>query len=79
MLIENDCKSNFVPGLFLSDLVQRFDLFVSPASESTPCTTVLTLLIQCLQKVPTVVEPRSQQIVPLFLKFIGYNVYDVVR
>ncbi|XP_058180952.1 uncharacterized protein LOC131299427 isoform X1 [Rhododendron vialii] len=61
-----------------SDLVQRFDLFVSPASDNTPCTTVLTLLIQSLQKVPTVAESRSQQIVPLFLKFIGYNVSDVV-
>ncbi|XP_057497405.1 uncharacterized protein LOC130782135 [Actinidia eriantha] len=38
------------------------------------------LVIECeslsLQKVPIVRESLSRQIVPLFLKFMGYNIYD---
>ncbi|KAK0579383.1 hypothetical protein LWI29_025507 [Acer saccharum] len=60
------------------DLVERFDLFVSPASESSPHGTVLSLVLQSLQKAPSVVEPRSRQIVPLFLKFLGYYDNNVV-
>ncbi|KAL6970991.1 hypothetical protein U1Q18_030673 [Sarracenia purpurea var. burkii] len=62
-----------------SDLVARFNLFVSPASDNTPSTTVLSLLIQSLQKVPTPIESRSRQIVPLFLKFMGYDINNAVR
>ncbi|KAE9453174.1 hypothetical protein C3L33_14914, partial [Rhododendron williamsianum] len=84
------CESNFLafndqsdPGKTAStgncsDLVERFYLFVSPASDNTPCTTVLSMLIQSLQKVPTVIESRSRQIIPLFLKFMGYDVNDFV-
>ncbi|KAK0607559.1 hypothetical protein LWI29_016732 [Acer saccharum] len=60
------------------DLVERFDLFVSPASESSPHGTVLSLVLQSLQKAPSVVEPRSRQIVPLFLEFLGYCDNNVV-
>lgn len=61
-----------------SDLVERFNLFVSPPSDNNPGTTVWSLLIQSLQKIPTVIESRSRQIVPLFLMFMGYNMNDVV-
>lgn len=61
-----------------SDLVERFNLFVSPPSDNNPGTTVWSLLIQSLQKISTVIESRSRQIVPLFLMFMGYNMNDVV-
>ncbi|TYJ14812.1 hypothetical protein E1A91_A10G142700v1 [Gossypium mustelinum] len=56
-----------------SDLVRRFDLFVNPASDNTPGTAVLSLLLQSLQKIPSVAESRSRQIIPLFLRFLGYD------
>ncbi|KAL6992171.1 hypothetical protein U1Q18_010278 [Sarracenia purpurea var. burkii] len=61
-----------------SDLVVRFNMFVSPASDNTPSATVLSLLIESLQKVPTSIESRSRQIVPLFLKFMGYDINNAV-
>ncbi|KAL2955225.1 hypothetical protein AAZX31_18G015600 [Glycine max] len=53
-------------------LVDCFKLFVYHASDSTPSVTILALLLQALQKIPTVIEPRSRQFIPLFLKFLGY-------
>ncbi|CAL0327253.1 unnamed protein product [Lupinus luteus] len=50
-----------------------FKSFVSHASDSTPSVTVLTLLLKALQKVPTLIEPHSQQFITLFLKFLGYD------
>ncbi|XP_028088073.1 small subunit processome component 20 homolog isoform X4 [Camellia sinensis] len=70
--------SKTVSTIQSSDLVERFNLFVSPPSDSNPGTTVWSLLIQSLQKIPTVIESRSRQIVPLFLMFMGYNMNDVV-
>ncbi|KAJ0034275.1 hypothetical protein Pint_25497 [Pistacia integerrima] len=60
-----------------SDLVERFNIFVSPASDSTPCATVLSLLLQALQKIPFVVESRSQRIISLLLEFLGYDSTDL--
>ncbi|KAK4388004.1 Small subunit processome component 20, partial [Sesamum angolense] len=54
-------------------LVGRFNYDIFPLFDSTPCTTVLSLLIQSLQKVPSIAESNSHQIIPLFLKFLGYN------
>ncbi|XP_011045607.1 PREDICTED: U3 small nucleolar RNA-associated protein 20-like [Populus euphratica] len=51
--------------------------FVAPVSDSTPCATVLSSLLQTLQKIPSVAESRSRQIIPLFLKFLGYNNNDL--
>ncbi|XP_051119137.1 uncharacterized protein LOC127243259 [Andrographis paniculata] len=53
-------------GCFNSDTFPQFD--------STPQATVLSLLIQSLQNVPAIAESHSQQIIPLFLNFLGYNV-----
>ncbi|CBI17281.3 unnamed protein product, partial [Vitis vinifera] len=61
-----------------SELVERFNLFVNPASDSTPCATVLSLLLRCLQKIPVVVESRSRKIIPSFLKFLGYANDDIM-
>lgn len=61
-----------------NDLLVDFRSFVTPESDSTPCATVLSLLLQSLQKIPSVIESRSQQLIPLFLKFLGYDVKDFV-
>lgn len=55
------------------DLVGRFNAFVAPFSDNTPCASVFLLLIRSLQKVSSLVESRTRQIVPLFLKFLGYD------
>ncbi|KAL2332603.1 hypothetical protein Fmac_013816 [Flemingia macrophylla] len=54
-------------------LLDGFNLFVHHASDSTPLVTILTLLLQALQKISSIIEPRSRQFIPLFLKFLGYN------
>ncbi|KAE8688414.1 small subunit processome component 20-like protein isoform X2 [Hibiscus syriacus] len=56
-----------------SDLVRQFNLFVNPSSDNTPDTAVLSLFLQTLQKVSSVAESRSRQIIPLFLRFLGYD------
>lgn len=61
-----------------ADLVECFNLFVSPASDSTPHGTVLSLLLQSLQKIPSVVEAQSRQVIPLFLDFLAYNIDNLV-
>ncbi|KAL0433003.1 UNVERIFIED_CONTAM: hypothetical protein Slati_2634600 [Sesamum latifolium] len=58
-------------------LVGRFNCDIFPLFDSTPCATVLSLLIQSLQKVPSIAESNSHQIIPLFLKFLGYNVDEI--
>ncbi|KAK6941816.1 U3 small nucleolar RNA-associated protein 20, N-terminal [Dillenia turbinata] len=63
------CKSN--------DLVESFKSCTSSISDSTPNASVLSLLIQSLQKIPMVAESRSRHIVPIFLKFLGYNNDDL--
>lgn len=62
-----------------SDLVEHFNSYVAPASDSTPCATVLSSLLQSLQKIPHLAESRSRQIMPLFFKFLGYNNNDLTR
>ncbi|XVE81263.1 hypothetical protein DITRI_Ditri15bG0049500 [Diplodiscus trichospermus] len=61
-----------------SDLVGQFNLFVKPASDNSPGIAVLSLLLQSLQKVPSVAESRSRQIIPLFLRFLGYDSDNLV-
>lgn len=61
-----------------TDLIRRFDSYVNPTSDSTPGTTILSLLLQSLQKVPFVAESQSRQIVPLFLRFLGYHPDNLV-
>ncbi|XVF29034.1 hypothetical protein REPUB_Repub15cG0084600 [Reevesia pubescens] len=61
-----------------SDLVRQFNLFVKPSSDNTTGTAVLTLLLQSLQKFPSIAESRSRQIIPLFLRFLGYDSNNLV-
>ncbi|CAK8567091.1 unnamed protein product [Lathyrus sativus] len=58
-------------------LLGCFKKFVYHESDSTPSETILTLLLQALQRIPTVIEPRSRQFIPIFLKFLGYNTLDL--
>ncbi|XP_056865645.1 U3 small nucleolar RNA-associated protein 20-like [Raphanus sativus] len=56
-----------------TDLIGRFNLFLSPPSNSTLTATVVTQLLQTLQKVPNVAQSHASEILPLLLKFLGYN------
>ncbi|KAM6544664.1 hypothetical protein CsatB_025400 [Cannabis sativa] len=56
-----------------SVLAERFKLFLAPPSDGTPLATVITLLLQSLQRIPTLVDSRSRDVVPLLLKFLGYD------
>ncbi|KAF7137402.1 hypothetical protein RHSIM_Rhsim07G0171200 [Rhododendron simsii] len=62
----------------LLGLMERFHLFLCPPSDNNPCAIVLSLLIRSLQKIPAAIESHSRQLVPLFLKVMGYNVDDLV-
>ncbi|KAI3823108.1 hypothetical protein L1987_04536 [Smallanthus sonchifolius] len=59
------------------DLIGCFNQFVGSSYDDIPTPTVLSLLIKSLQKVSTFAESRSRQIIPLFLKFLGYEVADL--
>lgn len=63
----------------LPDLITHFKSFLCPQSDGTPSGTILPLLIQSLQKVIDISEARTRQIIPLFLKFLGYNCDNLVR
>lgn len=59
------------------DLVSCFNAFVGPSFDDVASPTVLSLLIKSLQKVSTIVESRSRQVIPLFLNFLGYEVDEL--
>ena len=65
--------------MLTSDLLGCFNAFVASSVDGISSSTVLSLLIKSLQKVPTLAESRSRQIIPLFLKFLGYEVSDLSR
>ncbi|CAN8326706.1 unnamed protein product [Cochlearia groenlandica] len=56
-----------------TDLISRFNSFLFPPSDSTPTATVVSQLLQTLQKVPSVAKSRASEILPLLLRFMGYN------
>lgn len=60
-----------------NNLKGSFRSYVCPVSDGASCATIFSLLIQCLQRIPSIAESRSRQIIPLFLKFLGYNVEDL--
>ncbi|KAH0641401.1 hypothetical protein KY285_037987 [Solanum tuberosum] len=60
-----------------NNLNGSFRSYVCPVSDGASCATVFSLLIQCLQRIPSVAESRSRQTIPLFLKFLGYNIEDL--
>ncbi|XP_039847986.1 small subunit processome component 20 homolog isoform X2 [Panicum virgatum] len=50
-----------------------FSLYLATDFDCTPVETMATLLLQSLQRIPDVAESRSRHLVPLFLKFMGYD------
>ncbi|GAB4851882.1 hypothetical protein Ancab_031281 [Ancistrocladus abbreviatus] len=54
-------------------LLEDFRMFSATAYYSRSHTSILPLLLQALQKIPAIVESHSCQVIPLFLKFLGYN------
>lgn len=65
--------------IYFADLSGSFRSYVCSVSDGASCATVFSLLIQCLQRIPSVAESRSRQIIPLFLKFLGYSIEDLKR
>lgn len=60
-------------------LIKCFKLFLATASDCTPSVTIITLLLHSLQKISDIAESRSRQLIPLFLKFLGYGTDDNFR
>ncbi|KMT14841.1 hypothetical protein BVRB_3g065640 isoform B [Beta vulgaris subsp. vulgaris] len=56
-----------------TDLVERFRSFCGTAYCDSSRSSILSLLLQALEKIPTFIEAHSRQIVPLFLRFLGYS------
>lgn len=65
--------------MLISDLFTSFNAFVGPSFDDLASPTVLSLLIKSLQLVSAVVESKSRQVIPLFLKFLGYEADDLSR
>lgn len=74
---DQTCRNDAELFNMSSDLVGYFKSSIGSTADSTPCSTVLSLLIQTLQKVPRA-EFRSRDIMPLFLKFVGYSTCDIM-
>ncbi|CAA7036210.1 unnamed protein product [Microthlaspi erraticum] len=60
-------------------LMERFNSFLFPPSDGTPTATLVSLLLETLQKVPTVAQSQASDIHPLFLRFLGYNSENPMR
>lgn len=70
---DHSSLSNLQPRVDFVGLVGCFNSDIFPLFDSTPCASVLSLLIQSLQKLPSIAESHSQQLVPLFFSFLGYS------
>ncbi|KAL9251872.1 Small subunit processome component 20-like protein [Drosera capensis] len=69
-----DLQGMCLPTVTLTRLQKMFHAFSFRKSCSKRCSSILSQLLHALQKVPAVAASHSHQIVPLFLKFLGYNV-----
>ncbi|XP_058078049.1 uncharacterized protein LOC131226271 isoform X2 [Magnolia sinica] len=70
-------RSDSESSIKSSALGECFNSFVTLDTDSTPCTMVLVILLQSIQKVPAIAESRSRQLIPLFFKFLGSNDDDI--
>jgi hypothetical protein len=59
----------------IAAIFDSFSLYLATDFDCTPVDTMATLLLQSLQRIPDVAESRSRHLIPLFLKFMGYE-YD---
>ncbi|KAG5385531.1 hypothetical protein IGI04_037001 [Brassica rapa subsp. trilocularis] len=60
-------------------LMESFNAFISPPFNGTPTADVVSLLLKTLQKVPSVAQSHTSDILPLLLKFMGYNSENPLR
>ncbi|XP_020699901.1 small subunit processome component 20 homolog isoform X1 [Dendrobium catenatum] len=65
-----------IPSCYALTLVQCFNMYLEYEFDSTPCITVMALLLKTLQKISAIAESHSGQLIPLFLKFLGYTDVD---
>lgn len=63
----------------IAAILDCFSLFLATDFDCTPVETMATLLLQSLQRIHDVAESRSRHLVPLFLKFMGYDDVSVFR
>ncbi|KNA06859.1 hypothetical protein SOVF_177220 isoform A [Spinacia oleracea] len=56
-----------------TDLVEHFRSYCGTVSGDSSGSSILSLLLQALERIPTVTESHSRQIVPLFFRFLGYG------
>lgn len=62
-----------------TDAQGRLKSYLLEKTESTHCATLLSLLLQTIQKVPKFAEAKSRQLLPLFLAFVGQTEDAEVR
>ncbi|RID46506.1 hypothetical protein BRARA_I03160 [Brassica rapa] len=60
-------------------LMESFNAFISPRFNGTPTADVVSLLLKTLQKVPSVAQSHTSDILPLLLKFMGYKTENPLR
>lgn len=60
-------------------LMERFNSFLFQPYNGTPTADVASLLLKTLQKVPNVAQSHASDILPLLLKFMGYNTENPMR
>ncbi|EOA25292.1 hypothetical protein CARUB_v10018607mg [Capsella rubella] len=72
-------NENYTVSQKHTGLIERFNLFVLPPSDSTSTGKVVSLLLKTLQKVPTVAQSRASDLLPLLLNFLGYNSENTLR
>lgn len=59
--------------------MESFNAFISPRFNGTPTADVVSLLLKTLQKVPSVAQSHTSDILPLLLKFMGYKTENPLR
>ncbi|CAH8334303.1 unnamed protein product [Eruca vesicaria subsp. sativa] len=60
-------------------LMESFHAFLFPPYNIAPTTDVVSLLLKTLQKVPNVAKSHASDVLPLLLKFMGYNTENPLR
>ncbi|KAL8136927.1 hypothetical protein V2J09_002928 [Rumex salicifolius] len=68
-----DINADVDSSIETKDIAELFHRLVNIKQDRNSSPSVLPFLIQALQKTPIVVEARSRQMIPLFLRFLGYE------
>ncbi|KAJ4916552.1 ARM repeat superfamily protein [Raphanus sativus] len=78
-LHSHDENENYSISQKHSGLMERFNSFLFQPYNGTPTADVASLLLKTLQKVPNVAQSHASDILPLLLKFMGYNTENPMR